>query len=296
MAMTIQNLHFRALVETDIPAVLELTKSIWGGHDYMPTVIEQWVVTGADEAYLFGAFDDEETIQLVGFGRILWYSRDIAWFEGVRVVPDRQQSGIGSAIFAHGIEYATGAGASVIRYDTGPQNAGSIALGRRYDFIEIYRLIGTYVGREELLAGEFATDDAEEIPPEMAIDRLKEVESPPIDMLCIGAEFVPLDLAWIEGGTWTFVANEGAVATIRHHDTSGNMDMPPPNVQVMVINGSGDAIAKLAKACAAKAFENPIVEVVSIMCPESAVQGLVDAGFHREERFSGLVLFEKVLR
>jgi GNAT superfamily N-acetyltransferase len=295
METTNQDLHFRALVEADIPAVLDLTSTIWGGHDYMPMVIEEWVGTGLDKAYMFGAFDDEETANLVGFGRILWHSADMAWFEGVRVRPDRQQSGIGSAIFAHGIEYATGAGAKVIRFDTGLRNMGSIALGRQYGFTEIYKLVGGYVGREEFLAGEFATEDVEEIPPEAALDRLKEVESPPIDMLCVGPEFVPLDPAWIEGEPLLFVAIEGAVASIRRWDPQGIRQDMRPNVQRMVINGNGEAIVKLAIACAAKAFEDPAIELVSFLCPEVAIDGLVDAGFHREDMYSGLVLYEKSL-
>jgi GNAT superfamily N-acetyltransferase len=296
--MTSPHLYFRPLNEGDIPAVIELTKTIWDGHDYMSRVIELWMEESND-AYLFGAFDDEATTNLVAMGRIRWLTRDVAWMEGARVHPDYQKTGIGAALYAHGIEYAANAGASVARYDTGMRNVGSIALAKRYGFTEIFRLHSVHLKRDDFTSEMFSADSdamASEITPEEALERYRTIENPPIDMLCIGFAFVPMEIDQVSNGHWSFVALDGAVATVLHYDPSANIETPPPDERWLVIHGSPEAIKRLAIACTVKAFEDPAVEMVNVFIPEDAIETLMDSGFRLEDIISGVVLFEKKLR
>jgi GNAT superfamily N-acetyltransferase len=296
--MLIPNLNFRPITEADIPAAIELTKTIWDGNDYMPRVIERWIDANGNGTYFFGAFDEAD--ELVALGRVRWLTKDIVWLEGARVHPDRQKSGIGVAIFAHGIEYATNAGAKVARYDTGMRNVGSIALAKRYGFTEIYRLHSVHLKREDFSPELFSADlDAmvDDITAEEALERFRTIENPPIDMLCIGFAFVPMEIDQLSNGHWSFVANDSAVGTILHYDESANIETPPPNERWMVLHGATEAIKRLAIACTVKAFEeNPAVERVNIFIPEDAIEMLIDTGFKMENIISGVVLFEKRLR
>ncbi len=36
-------LYFRDLTKNDIPAILDISKDIWEGDDYIPDVIERWL-------------------------------------------------------------------------------------------------------------------------------------------------------------------------------------------------------------------------------------------------------------
>ena len=76
----------------DIPAVLDISKNIWEGDDYVPSVIHDWL---DDKTSLnYGAFKDPNMDDLLGFGRVKVFNKNLAWLEGGRVKSSYQKQGI----------------------------------------------------------------------------------------------------------------------------------------------------------------------------------------------------------
>ena len=121
-------LYFRDLVKEDIPAILDISKDIWEGDDYIPDVIERWLSEKDHLAY--GTFLDKDMKELVGFGRVKMFSNGVAWLEGGRVKVSHQKKGIGREQLKYAIDYAIKVGARVAQYDTSSRNFGSISLAK----------------------------------------------------------------------------------------------------------------------------------------------------------------------
>ena len=69
-------LYFRELTNDDIPAVKDISKDIWDGYDYVPDVIEKWLQER--KCMNYGTFTDEQKTEMVGFGRVKLYNKDLA--------------------------------------------------------------------------------------------------------------------------------------------------------------------------------------------------------------------------
>ena len=75
--------YFRELRHEDIPAIKEISKDIWEGDDYIPYVIKEWLQE--KDCLNYGTFIDENKKELIGFGRVKLYNKDVAWLEGGRI-------------------------------------------------------------------------------------------------------------------------------------------------------------------------------------------------------------------
>ncbi|MBA7679609.1 hypothetical protein ES703_87908 [subsurface metagenome] len=125
-------LLFRELTIDDIPAIKEISKDIWEGEDYVPQVIENWL---KDENCMnYGAFKDKERREMVGFGRVKLFNKELAWLEGGRVKVDYQKKGIGRDMIKYALDYAKSVNAKKAQYDTSSKNLGSIALAKYFGF------------------------------------------------------------------------------------------------------------------------------------------------------------------
>jgi GNAT superfamily N-acetyltransferase len=84
----------RPALPQDTPRVLELTRTIWGGHDYLPYVWDDWL---ADPRGLL--IVTEYGGQVAGTGRLTRCTAQDWWLEGLRVDPQYQSRGIAVHIF-----------------------------------------------------------------------------------------------------------------------------------------------------------------------------------------------------
>ena len=122
--------YFRELTDEDIPAIKDISKDIWDGEDYIPHVIDEWL---HDENCMnYGTFRDKNKTELIGFGRVKLYNKDIAWLEGGRIKVSYQGQGIGKLQLGYAVEYAAKSGVKVAQYDTGSDNIASISLAKFY--------------------------------------------------------------------------------------------------------------------------------------------------------------------
>jgi GNAT superfamily N-acetyltransferase len=89
----------RPALPKDTPDVMEMTRTIWDGHDYVPYVWDDWL---ADPQGLLAVA--EFAGRAIGLGKLTKLSEDGWWLEGLRVHPDYQ----GRRIASHLMEYLYG--------------------------------------------------------------------------------------------------------------------------------------------------------------------------------------------
>ena len=87
------NIICRPARPNDTPDVLELTKTIWEGRDYIPYVWERWLADA--EGKLIVAEHDG---QVVGISKLSRLSQEDWWMEGLRVHPEFEGRGIASRL------------------------------------------------------------------------------------------------------------------------------------------------------------------------------------------------------
>lgn len=86
-----QRLVCRPALPMDTAAVLELTRTIWAGEDYVPSVWEEWL---QDASGLLAVA--ELGGKVVGLGKLTRFSNSDWWLEGLRVHPAYEGRGIAS--------------------------------------------------------------------------------------------------------------------------------------------------------------------------------------------------------
>jgi GNAT superfamily N-acetyltransferase len=118
---TAGELTLRPVRPTDRDRVIEMTKDVWGGHDYMPSVFDSWV---ADSASAFQAVEVEG--EVVGVQRVRPYAPGLLWYEGLRVATSHRRQGLARAMLASAIAEAREHGGGEMRLATGNQDAVSL--------------------------------------------------------------------------------------------------------------------------------------------------------------------------
>jgi len=105
---------------SDKSPVLEISKKIWSGHDYLPQVWDDWL---ADKnARLIVATVNGKT---VGVAHASLQTPHVAWLEGVRVHEQYRRLGIAGKLNHALVQWARREGARVARLSTGSSNHAS---------------------------------------------------------------------------------------------------------------------------------------------------------------------------
>lgn len=94
-------LRFRAARDEDHPQVVELTREIWEGEDYLPHVWHEWV--RAPQSFLQVGLLGEE---IVAIGRVVELTPGNWWLEGLRVHPAHQGRGFATTLHNHMVDLA----------------------------------------------------------------------------------------------------------------------------------------------------------------------------------------------
>ena len=79
----------RPVRPADRGRVLELTRDVWDGHDYLPRVFDQWV---SDSGSSFQAIELDGIV--VGLQRLRPYASGLVWYEGLRVASTHRRQGL----------------------------------------------------------------------------------------------------------------------------------------------------------------------------------------------------------
>jgi N-acetylglutamate synthase-like GNAT family acetyltransferase len=105
---------------SDKAPILEISKKIWGGHDYLPGVWDGWV--SDKKARLIVATVNGRT---VGCAHASLQANYVAWLDGVRVNEEYRGLGIAGKLNQTLVQWARRKGARVARLSTGSSNRAS---------------------------------------------------------------------------------------------------------------------------------------------------------------------------
>ena len=89
----------RNVQDQDIPGLITMSKTIWEGHDYIPTILDKWIPDG----HFFVA---EYNCKIVGCVKLSMFPDNTLWFEGLRVHQRYQGKGIGKLLNEFAFNYA----------------------------------------------------------------------------------------------------------------------------------------------------------------------------------------------
>lgn len=103
---------------SDTPAMHELTRAIWDGHDYVPLVWEDWLADPEGQLVAAEATDPSEASRLVGVGKLSRLSQYDWWLEGLRVDPGLEGRGVASQIHDYILKTWLEIGAGTLRLAT----------------------------------------------------------------------------------------------------------------------------------------------------------------------------------
>ena len=118
---TARELTVRPVRPADRARVLEITRDVWEGRDYIPRVFDEWV---GDASAAFQALEVEG--QVVGLHRVRPYAPGLVWYEGLRVASDQRRRGLARTLVQSAIAEAREQGFKEMRLAT--QNEPAAAL------------------------------------------------------------------------------------------------------------------------------------------------------------------------
>jgi GNAT superfamily N-acetyltransferase len=98
--------------------VVELTRDVWDGHDYVPRVFDEWV---SDAGAAFQAIEKDGVV--VGLQRMRPYASGLIWYEGLRVASTHRRQGLARAMLVSAIAEARDQNLREMRLATGNPSA-----------------------------------------------------------------------------------------------------------------------------------------------------------------------------
>jgi GNAT superfamily N-acetyltransferase len=106
-------LTLRQVRPADYDRIVEMTKDVWEGRDYIPRVFDYWV---ADASASFQAAELDGVV--VGVQRTRPFAQGLVWYEGLRVDPVHRRQGIARAMLTEAIDEAREHGFRQVRLAT----------------------------------------------------------------------------------------------------------------------------------------------------------------------------------
>ena len=126
----------RRLRDSDRSDVIEISSHIWEGHDYLPSVVDEWL---RDPNSRFYGVEVKGRVVGVGRVRLVEYGR-IGWMEGLRVHPDYRGRGFANDLTRSIIREGERLGVERLRYTTSDENRASVKLAKMAGFSRIVRM------------------------------------------------------------------------------------------------------------------------------------------------------------
>ncbi|MHA1669386.1 MAG: GNAT family N-acetyltransferase [Promethearchaeota archaeon] len=287
-------LFFRDLTEKDIPAILDISKDIWEGDDYIPDVIERWLNEDGNLAY--GAFLEEEMKELIGLGRVKMFSNGVAWLEGGRVKITHQKKGIGRDLMKYAIDYAIQEGAKVAQYDTSSRNFGSKALAKFHGFKEKKRMEVLECKINELKLSKSDFSQIRKITNNEAKSKYKKMDIGPGDELNIGWSYIPLSNLEDINSSW--LTNSEAILQKIDIKSQSQPENPRENEVWIIVYGDPLAACKLISYALNFEINVDEIDLVELYCKAEVVKHVKELGFKDpswEDEPVAVVLYEKKL-
>lgn len=114
--------------------LMSFIKDVWGGHDYIPEVWDDWLKDPAGKMFVV-----ELDGVPVGMNHLKFLEDGSAWFEGVRVHPDFRGRGLASMLGENSMKIARNRGVDTFRLTSGSHNKTAHRQIARINFAEVAR-------------------------------------------------------------------------------------------------------------------------------------------------------------
>jgi len=118
LAASSQDLTLRPMRAADRERVVEISRDIWDGHDYLPRVFDGWL---ADAGATFQAAELDGVV--VGVQRLRPFAPGLVWYEGLRVASTHRRHGLARAMLGSAIAGAKEEGFREMRLGTANPDA-----------------------------------------------------------------------------------------------------------------------------------------------------------------------------
>ena len=113
---------------------MSFIKDVWGGHDYIPEVWDDWLRDPTGKMFVI-----EVGGVPVGMNHLRFLEDGSAWFEGVRVHPDYRGRGLASMLGENSMQIARRRGIEIFRLTSGSHNKIAHRQIARINFAEVAR-------------------------------------------------------------------------------------------------------------------------------------------------------------
>ena len=118
---TTEDIALRPVRPADEARIVEITRDVWDGHDYIPRVFDRWV---SDAGAEFQAAEVDGIVAAVQ--RIRPFAPGLVWYEGLRVASTHRRRGIARAMLIAAINEARQQGFKEMRLATRDRPAISL--------------------------------------------------------------------------------------------------------------------------------------------------------------------------
>lgn len=282
-------LYFRTLQKRDIPAIIDISKDIWEGDDYIPFVINDWL--DDQESLNYGVFTDPSKHNLIGFGRVKIFNENLAWLEGGRVKSTFQKQGIGKELMGYAINYAKQIGVKVVQYDTSSRNEGSVALAKYFGFQKKKSMELLGCKYHDIKKGNLRSTEMKKIQLNQAKNFYYNLDTGPGEEVCIGWTYIPINYLTNQNSVF-YKNNDALIQKIEPHGRV--FHEAPDNDEIwLIVYGESKAGFNLIQNVILEGKFNKNLEYY-IFCTPSLVSKLIDIGFsYWEDQRLQVVLYEK---
>lgn len=120
---------------SDKKPLMEFISRIWGGHDYIPRVWDEWMRERGAKTFVV-----EVDGKPVGMNRVKFLEDGSAWLEGARVHPEYRGAGLASLLGRNSIRVAERRGRKVLRLVSNSRNRSALRQVAKMGFDEIARM------------------------------------------------------------------------------------------------------------------------------------------------------------
>jgi len=286
-------LYFRELTIDDISAIEEISKDIWEGEDYVPQVIENWL---KDENCMnYGAFKDRERKEMVGFGRVKLFNKELAWLEGGRVKVDYQKKGIGRGMIKYAIDYAKNQHAKIAQYDTSSKNLGSNALAKDFGFKRKKSMNVLDANRNDINITQSPSLEVKMVSAKKAKELYKKFDIGLGDEINMGWSYKSLKFISEDDGEWYVVNSDAILQKIKFKSVS-IQENPEEKDVWLIVYGKTKAAFELIQFILQEELKNKETKRFDVFCSPEVASLVESLGFsYYEGEPFGVVLYEKIL-
>jgi RimJ/RimL family protein N-acetyltransferase len=121
---------------SDREDIFQISSKVWGGHDYLPFVFDEWLASPKCHTY---GVEVEGRIVAVANLRLV-DGKKTGWMEGLRVHPDCRRRGYADMLTRHFVELGEELKVQRLRYSTGGNNRASVKLAKKAGFKRLFKL------------------------------------------------------------------------------------------------------------------------------------------------------------